>query len=293
MQAAPVDPAGSDPRPIGVFDSGWGGLSVLRHLAADLPGERFVYLADHAGLPYGGRTAADIAGRMRRLTGLMIDRHDVKMVVVACNTATAAGIDELRSAVDLPIVGTEPPIRPAVAATASGVVGVMATAATLAQPRFARLLGVHANGVRVLTQACPGLVEQVELGNFDGDDVRAMVGGYVMPLVAAGADVIALGCTHYPFLAPLIAEAAGNAVTLIEPGIAVARRVASLIGPSARPGTAPEIRFLTTGDPAVAAAGSRLWGHPIAVSSVDISGPGTASPPSAGGGFATRSPSTG
>ena len=262
----------SDPRPIGVFDSGWGGLSVLEHLVADLPGERYVYLSDHAGLPYGARTAADIADRMRRLTQLMVARHDVKMVIVACNTATAAGIDELRAAVDLPIVGTEPPIRPAVAATICGVVGVMATAATIVQPRFARLMQEHAALATVVTQACPGLVECIEAGDLDGPGVRSLVGEYVAPLTAEGVDVIALGCTHYPFLAPVIADAAGPGVTLIEPGPAVARRAASLLSdghPVASAGTA-DVRFLTTAATADPAAATRLWGSPIALEAIEF-----------------------
>lgn len=264
----------TDPRPIGVFDSGWGGLSVLEHLVADLPGERYVYLGDHAGLPYGGRTAADIADRMRRLTRLMIEGYDVKMVVVACNTATAAGIDELRAAVDLTIVGTEPPIRPAVAATRAGVVGVMATAATIAQPRFARLLQEHAALATVVTQACPGLVECVEAGDLEGAGVRGLVGEYVAPLITAGVDVIALGCTHYPFLAPVVAEAAGPQVTLIEPGPAVARRAASLLsgGSGSAPAGPGQVTFLTTEAAADPTAAARLWGSSITLEAVALPG---------------------
>jgi glutamate racemase len=189
-------------------------------------------------------------------------------VVVACNTATAAAIDSLRTAFgsSTPIVGMEPAIKPAVAATRSGVVGVLATGATLGGERFAGLAERFSDGIELLTQACPGLVEQVEQGDLDGPLTRDLLGQYVRPLLARGADTLVLGCTHYPFLRQTLAELVGPDVALIDTGAAVARQVARVVDAESAPEArkAEDVRFFSS-DLSVAPVLERLWGEPLQV----------------------------
>ncbi len=209
--------------PIGVFDSGVGGLSVLRELRRALPSERLIYFADSAYCPYGGKPQSQILARCSAVTESLL-AENVKLIVVACNTATIAAVEQLRATYPLPFVGMEPAVKPAVAATRSGVVGVLATGAALGGEKFHRLLKAHARGVRVITQPCPGLVEHVERGDVDSPEVRALLGRYLRPLLDAGADVLVLGCTHYPFLRSAIAGIVGPEVLLLDTGEAVARQ---------------------------------------------------------------------
>lgn len=225
-RAEPLASSASDGRdagPIGVFDSGIGGISVLREIRALLPAENLVYYADSGHCPYGGKPRETILARAVAITEFLIGRG-AKLIVVACNTATIAAVEHLRATYPLPFVGMEPAVKPAAALTRSGVVGVLATGAALAGDKFHRLVAQHAGGVRVITQPCPGLVEQVEAGDLDGPLTRALVERYTATLLAARADVIVLGCTHYPFLRPLIQDTVGSAVTLIDTGGAVARQ---------------------------------------------------------------------
>ena len=210
--------------PIGVFDSGVGGLSVLRELRALLPHEDFIYYSDSAHCPYGGLSQAAIAARAVTITEELLE-SSAKLIVVACNTATIAAVEQLRATYPVPFVGMEPGIKPAAATTRSGVIGVLATGAALGGDKFHRLLATHARDVRVITQPCPGLVEFVERGELDSPAAAAQVTRYVEPLIAAGADALVLGCTHYPFLRPLVERAAGPGVTVLDTGAAVARQV--------------------------------------------------------------------
>jgi glutamate racemase len=210
--------------PIGIFDSGVGGISVLREIRALLPAEHLIYYADSGHCPYGGKPREQIVARACAITERLLERG-AKLVVVACNTATIAAVEHLRATYPIPFVGMEPAVKPAAAATRSGVVGVLATGAALAGEKFHHLVAAHARDVRVITQPCPGLVEQVEAGALDTLHTRALVERYVEPLLAQGADVLVLGCTHYPFLRPLIAALAGPGVTLLDTGAAVARQV--------------------------------------------------------------------
>jgi glutamate racemase len=240
----------SDRRTIGIFDSGVGGLSVLRHIRAALPAERLIYVADSGHVPYGDKPPEYIAQRSFAITQFLIEQG-ADAIVIACNTATAAAATLLRSHFDQPIVGMEPAIKPAVAATRNGVVGVLATTGTLESARFAALLEKHAGDVRIVTQGCPGLVEQIECGKLDGTDTRALVARYTAPLLEAGADTLILGCTHYPFVAPLIAEIAGPDVALVDTGAAVARQLLRRVQeelPRAAHGNLPEALFFTSGD---------------------------------------------
>lgn len=255
-------PAGA----IGVFDSGVGGLSVLKHIRAALPPQPLMYVADSGHVPYGDRTPEFIRERSRVLTRFLLDEGAVA-IVVACNTATAAAAATLRAEFSVPIVAMEPAVKPAVSATRSGVVGVLATVGTLESARFAALLEQYAGDVEILTQACPGLVEQVEAGELATPKTHALVERYAQPLIARGADTLVLGCTHYPFLRPLIAKIVGPEVRLVDTGEAVARQLLRRL-PSAVPSTdaVPSERFFSTGDLATATRiMSQLWGRTVPV----------------------------
>lgn len=256
--------------PIGVFDSGVGGLSVLRELVRRLPQEHFLYVADSAHCPYGSKTTVEIIERACTLTDFLLARG-AKLIVVACNTATIAAVEYLRANYSVSFVGMEPAVKPAVAATKTGVVGVLATAVTLAGDKLQRLIERHAGSVRVLTQPAPGLPEKVEAGELNTPETRRLVERYTTPLVAAGADVIVLGSTHYPFLRPLIQGVVGPGVRLLDTGEAVARRVEAVLvqeGLRNRTGTGG-VEFFTSGAVAhLEMVGGRLWGAPIAASAL-------------------------
>jgi len=210
---------------IGVFDSGVGGLSVLHHIHQLLPHENLIYVADSGHVPYGDKSPPYIEARSLAITRFLIEQG-ADAIVIACNTATAAAAHTVRVKFNkVPIIAMEPAIKPAVAATKSGVVGVLATVGTLESARFAALLGKHAGHVKIVTQGCPGLVEQVERGELNTLHTRELVERYTRPLLAQGADTLILGCTHYPFLAPVIREVAGEDVTLVDTGAAVAREL--------------------------------------------------------------------
>ncbi|SDU20730.1 glutamate racemase [Halopseudomonas salegens] len=210
--------------PIGVFDSGLGGLSVLNEIRQQLPRESLLYVADCGYVPYGDKPPELIRQRSRQIAAFLL-AQGAKALVVACNTATAAAINDLRSCYDLPIIGMEPAVKPATQATRSGVVGVLATTGTLQSAKFAALLDRFAGDVEVITQPCPGLVECVERGELHSPATRALLQRYVAPLLAAGCDTLILGCTHYPFLRPLLAELVPADVALIDTGAAVARQL--------------------------------------------------------------------
>ncbi len=215
--------------PIGVFDSGVGGLSVLREIRRALPHEDVLYVADSGYAPYGDREAEFIERRSDAIVRFLLGER-ARAVVVACNTATGVAVDALRSRFSVPIVAIEPAIKPAAATTTSGVVGVLATTATLASSKFATLLDRHGAAVHVIVQPCPGLAEQVEDGDLDGPKTQALIARYVEPLVRQGADTLVVGCTHYTFLAPLIRACAGPEVTIVDPAPAVARELRRRLG---------------------------------------------------------------
>jgi glutamate racemase len=236
-------------RPIGIFDSGVGGLSVLQEIRRELPHEDLLYVADSGHAPYGDKPVDEINRRADAIVGFLV-AQGAKAVVVACNTATGVSVDGLRQRWTLPIVGIEPAIKPAVATTTSGVVGVLATSQTIASARFAKLVDTFGGGVTVLAQACPGLAERVEAGDLSGPATRAMVEQYVRPMLDKGADTLVLGCTHYPFVTAVIGTVAGPGVTIINPSAAVARELrrrleqSGLSTTTARPG---QTQFWTSG----------------------------------------------
>jgi len=199
----------SAPELIGIFDSGVGGLSVWREIARQLPLEDTLYLADQAHVPYGSRSLNEVREHSEGITRFLLG-WGAKIIVVACNTASAAALHHLRRTFpDVPFVGMEPAVKPAVERTRTGVVGVIATQATFQGELFASLLERYAGDVGVLIQACQGLVEAVEAGALDTPETEALLRHYLTPLIEAGADQLVLGCTHYPFLRPLIERVVG------------------------------------------------------------------------------------
>ncbi len=244
--------------PIGAFDSGLGGLTVIRALRETLPAERIVYIGDTAHVPYGGRAPEEIQAFSLAIARYLVETHGVKAIVVPCNTATSAAVPLLREAFpNIPIIGTEPGVKPAARATKTGTVAVLATLGTLNGNRMARLVSTFAEGVTVLKQPCPRWVELVEAGKFDTPETEDAVRECVEPLLARGADVLVLGCTHFPALTPLIARVAGSGVTIIDTTDAVVRRVADVVCP-APPGSVGGLMLYATGaDTERFAAGAR------------------------------------
>jgi glutamate racemase len=236
-------------QPIGVFDSGVGGLSVLRHLQAQLPTEQFIYLADQAHVPYGSRSAQEITQFSQGITRYFLQQK-CKVIVVACNTASAAALSQLRQQFGLPFVGMEPAVKPAASQTKSGKVGILATGGTFASDRYARLTAQYAQGVTVWQEPCLGLVAEIEAGRLHSPTVHQILQQALTPMLAAGVDTVVLGCTHYPFVLPQVQEIVGTAVTIIDPAPAVARQTAQVLQQQqllASPQQLGGVRFVTTG----------------------------------------------
>jgi len=253
--------------PLGVFDSGLGGLSVAREIRARLPREDIVYIADSAYCPYGGRPLEEIRERSIAVTGELVERG-AKLVVVACNSASGAAIEALRDAFDVPIVGLEPAVKPAAASSMTGRIAVLATPATLKTDRFNRLVDRHGTDVDVLKVECPGFVELVESGSLAGEEAFEQVRAVLDPLRDSGVDRVVLGCTHYPFLREMIAEILGEGVQILDSGAAVARQVDRVISEAGllNHEGGGNFHILTTGDPAtVGPIATRLWRSDVEV----------------------------
>jgi glutamate racemase len=257
-------------RPVGVFDSGLGGLTVLQALRARLPGEDFVYFADTCHLPYGDKPESFIQARSKAIAAALVE-HGAKAVVVACNTATAAAAELIRAATHQPVVALEPAVKPAAALTRSGVLGVLATTRTLTSRRFAHLVATYAHHLFVLPQACPGLAEAIESEGPRSAAVERLLDAYVPPLARAGADVVVLGCTHYPWVKEGIAARLPNGVTLVDTGEAVAQQVERRLSSESALGGRGQLRLATSGDPVrVRDAIARLCGVSAHVEHWDI-----------------------
>ena len=236
--------------PIGVFDSGVGGLSVLRAIRQQLPGQPVIYLADQAHVPYGSRTLEEVRGFSESITRYLLDQG-ARLIVVACNTASAAALHELRDRFpDVPFVGMEPAVKPAAEHTHTGVVGVIATPATFQGRLYASVVERFAHGVTILQDTVPGLVTAVENGQLDAPETRAILQRALEPMLAQNIDTVVLGCTHFPFVIPLIQQIAGPGVRVIDPAPAVARQVERLLEAHnwLAEGESPAaVRYLTTG----------------------------------------------
>lgn len=253
---------------VGMFDSGMGGLSVLRDIRALLGAEDVLYYADSAYCPYGQRTSAEIIARSALITGALVQRG-ADVIVVACNTATSVALADLRASTSVPIVGMVPAVKPAAVLSKRGHVGVLATPRTASGEMLSELIEAHARSVIVTTVGAPGLADLVEAGHVAGPHVEQVLRPLLEPFVTGGTDTLVLGCTHYPFLRETIAELIGPDIAIVDSGAAVARRTQTVLGeiesdrPAGRCGT---VRLLTSGDPImVGGVAERLLGERFAV----------------------------
>jgi len=244
-------PANGDESPLGVFDSGVGGLSVLRAIRQLLPAEDILYFADQAHVPYGPRPMEQVRAFADGITRFLLSRG-AKLVVVACNTASAAALQYLRQTFpQIPFVGMEPAVKPAAETSQTGVVGVLATPATFQGALYASVIERFAQGVTVLQHTCPGLVTQIESGDLYSMQTRRILEEALLPMLAQGIDTVVLGCTHYPFVIPLIEEIVGEKVRVIDPAPAVARQVQRLLserGVQAKENRSGIVRYVTSGE---------------------------------------------
>ncbi len=243
-----------DDRPIGIFDSGIGGLTVTSVIRQALPRERLIYFGDNLHMPYGQRSLEEV----QRFSFAIVEAlraMDCKLIVIACNTASAAALSALRQAwTGFPFVGMEPAVKPAAEHTTTGTVGVIATTATFQSELYASIVSRFAGDVKVLHQACPGLVRQIESGAFDHPETETMLRGWLEPMLEQHIDALVLGCTHYPIVRPLIERIVGPKVRIIDPAPAIARRVDQLttqFGIAASPEANGSLTCWTSGDPAV------------------------------------------
>lgn len=236
--------------PIGIFDSGVGGLSVLNELRRLLPQENLLYVADQAHVPYGSRPLDEIRRFSEAITQFLLT-HKAKLIVVACNTASAAALTHLRNTFPaVPFVGMEPAVKPAARQTESGRVGVLATATTFASKRYADLMARYAREVVVWEDPCRGLVDLIESGEVDTPVTLALLQDILDPMLASGVDTLVLGCTHYPFVIPLLRQISGPEVVIIDPAPAIARQVERVLQQYenlALTSTVGEVRLFTTG----------------------------------------------
>ena len=270
--------------PVGIFDSGVGGFSVLRHVRAQLPHEHLIYVADSGFAPYGDKPEEVVAERSLAIARFLVAKG-AKALVVACNTATVAAVKLLRARMpDMPIVGVEPGLKPAAAASRNGRIGVLATERTLAGAKFLQLRDqiAEATGAQFLLQPCQGLADQIEFGELDSQDTAAMLERYIAPLLAQGADTLVLGCTHYPLVQAsierVIADQGFDDVTLVDTGDAVARQLGRLLeaGDLLRPAAANEAArveaYTSASATALSAAFNSLVGIDPPVQETDFAG---------------------
>jgi glutamate racemase len=262
----------SSAAPIGIFDSGVGGLSVLHHIRRLLPMEDLLYVADNGHLPYGNKTQEMVQGRALVISEFLI-RQGAKAIVVACNTATAAAVLLLRQRYALPIIGMEPGVKPGIEQSRAGKVAILATEGTLGSAKFQALLQRHSNRAEVRVQPCPGWVELVET-QADAGAIRQTLEPQLKPLLIQGIDTLVLGCTHYPFLSDAIQKLAGGDIQIIDTGLAVARQLerrlaeANLLKTDAQPGierfwcSAPSINTTQLF--------SRLWGKAVKIEPLPV-----------------------
>ena len=267
-QARPVSlspTTAARPVRIGIFDSGVGGLSVMQAIRARLPHAELLYAADTAYAPYGDRSEEFLCDRSERIAGFLCEQG-AQMIVVACNTATAAAVARLRAgSPTLPLVGVEPGVKPAVALSAARRVGVLATTRTLASEKFRRLAEAHADGATLVLQPCPGLADAIEAADARGSGLDVLVERYCAPLRDAGVDVAVLGCTHYVFARELF-ERALPGVQLVDTAEAIARQTARFAGELVERGEAdasesiePPLRAWSSGSPHVLANFAQRW----------------------------------
>ncbi|MBI9047767.1 MAG: glutamate racemase [Anaerolineaceae bacterium] len=236
---------------VGVFDSGVGGLSILRVFRERLPGQPIIYFADQHHVPYGPRPVEEIRAFSEEISRYLISRG-VVLIIVACNTASAAALEHIRKTFpQIDFVGMEPAVKPAAERTTTGVIGVLATPATLKGNLFVETSRRFAQHVKVFKHPCPGLVEQIEAGNLSGQQTRSILENALNPMLENNVDTIVLGCTHYPFVLPLIKEIVGQDIEVIEPANAIARRSVELLEKRGllQEVSLSKLEIITSGDP--------------------------------------------
>jgi len=242
----------STPAVIGIFDSGVGGLSVLRAVQSQLPCHSVLYLADQAHVPYGARTRDEVRGFAEGITRFLLEQG-AHVIVIACNAASAASLHYLRKIFpQTPFVGMEPAVKPAAAGTHSGVIGVLATPVTFQGELYASVVERFGKGVTILQDTCPGLVKQIEEGHLASLETRTILERALAPMIVQGVDTVVMGCTHYPFVIPLIQQIVGPRVQVIDPAPAVARQTGRLLqncGPRTNGDQVGEVRIYSTDDP--------------------------------------------
>lgn len=233
--------------PIGILDSGVGGLSVLNEIHTQMPQENIIYVGDSAWCPYGARPAAEIQQRVFAITDYLLEQG-CKLIIIACNSATINAVEALRARYPIPFIGMEPGIKPAAVLTKINKIGILATEASLAGEKFHRLVNTHSEGIHVITRPAPRFVELVERGELTGERALQIIKEETLPLIDAGVDVIVLGCTHYPFLRPLIEQVAGDNIQILDTGAAVAKHAANTINSKQSQTSEPTYQILTTGN---------------------------------------------
>ena len=242
----------SDDRPIGMFDSGFGGLTVARAVIDLLPKEHLVYLGDTGRYPYGPRPLGEVRDFAHQIARFLVEEHDIKLLIVACNTASAAALEELDGELPIPVVGViEPGVRSLIKATRNQRVGVIGTVGTISSGAYQRAVKLTSGDVELTCAACPGFVEFVERGETDTEQVHVLAERLLAPIAGAGVDALLLGCTHYPFLARTISDVVGRDVVLVSSADETAFEVHALLHESelARRGTDDAVhRFLSSGD---------------------------------------------
>jgi len=238
--------------PIGIFDSGVGGLSVLRAVREQMPNESVIYFGDQGHVPYGSRSMEQIQNFSEGITNFLLEQN-AKIIVVACNTASAAALKYLRERfLNVQFVGMEPAVKPAAEHTQTGKVGVLATQATFQGALYASVVERFANGVELLQSTCPGLVQQIEQGNLNREETRKILENALLPMLEKNIDTVVLGCTHYPFVIPLIQQIVGAKVRVIDPAPPVARQAGRLLeagGMRSQAQSKGDVKFYTSGDP--------------------------------------------
>jgi glutamate racemase len=239
--------------PIGIFDSGIGGISVLRAIREQMPAESVIYFGDQGHIPYGPRPMEQIRNFSEAITNFLLEKN-AKIIVVACNTASAAALKYLREKFsDVEFVGMEPAVKPAAEHTQTAKVGVLATPATFQGALYSSVVERFANGVELFQNTCPDLVQQIEQGHLDGEETRRILEDALLPMLEKNIDTVVLGCTHYPFVIPLIQQIVGDNVRVIDPAPAVAKQTGRLLetkGMRASSESKGEVNFYTSGNPA-------------------------------------------
>jgi len=267
-----------DECPIGVFDSGIGGLSVLKEIHQLLPYENLIYVGDSLHAPYGDNSAAYVRERSQHISEFLLDQG-VKAIVVACNTATAEAATQLRATMDVPVIGLEPAIKPASQLSKNGVIGILATQRTINSERLSGLTEKFANDKKVIAQACPGLVELVEACNLESAETISLLNQYIQPLLDQGTDTLILGCTHYPFLIPAIQTIVSSDIEILETGKPVAKQLQrilqqnqlerSVLNYSEKSNYKSKLTFYNSSDnPQQCSAMKELWGSDITINTL-------------------------